>query len=162
VGARGPAPKRTDQRRRANKPEVPVDTRPGAAEVAVPKVNPQWHPLAKEWFKSLEASGQSVFYEPSDWATAKLLAETISRALKPQVVFVTKSGKVVKEAQPVKGTLLSALLKGMASLMITEGDRRRAHLELVRAQTQAGQPPAGITWIDDARDRLQRSQQQPS
>lgn len=159
MGTRGPAPKRQDQRRRANKAEVPVDTRPGAPVVTVPKINSQWHPLAKEWFRSLEASGQSVFYEPSDWATAKLLAESISRALKPQVVAVTKTGKVVKETQPLKGTLLSALLKGMASLMVTEGDRRRAHLELVRAQSGQGQEAPGVTWIDDARRRLERSQQ---
>jgi hypothetical protein len=36
----------------------------------IPGVNPKWKPEAQSWFRSLKLSGQSEFYEPSDWATA--------------------------------------------------------------------------------------------
>ena len=54
------------------------------------------HPAARRWFESLAESGQSAFYEPSDWATAYVLAETMSRELRPRVVGVTKDGDVIK------------------------------------------------------------------
>jgi hypothetical protein len=35
-----------------------------------PKADPKWKPEARSWYNSLELSGQSEFYEASDWATA--------------------------------------------------------------------------------------------
>lgn len=153
MGARGPAPKRSDQRRRQNKPEVPVTEAQGAAEVEVPEVNSQWHPAAKRWFESLADSGQSRFYEPSDWATAYLLTESISRELKPQVVGTTDDGEVIKQHVPPKGASLAAWLKGMTALLVTEGDRRRAAVELQRPEPDEGEA-ADVSHIEDARRRL--------
>lgn len=135
-GSGGPPPKRSDHRRRSNKTageqRVGEATKaPGAESVPVPPADPAWHPLAIEWYESLARSGQSKFYEPSDWTTAKLLAETISRELSPQAL--TYQGHVT-EVLPmtVKAGVLSALLKGMSDLMVTEGSRRRIALELQR------------------------------
>lgn len=125
----GPPPKRAAQRRRRNKSSEP-ESAPGAKPVGPPKANHLWHPIAKAWYNALGDSGQSRFYEPSDWATAAVIAEAISRDLKPQYVGMTETGKVVKEALPIKGASLAAYLKGMTALMVTEGDRRRLRLEL--------------------------------
>lgn len=134
MGTRGPAPKRSDQRRRRNAPERPVkkvtgEQRGGGAN-GRPPVNGKWHPVAKRWYQSLGESRQSVFYEPSDWALAYLLAESISRELVPQPVFDDTGKEVAKVARPPKGASLAAWLKGMSALLVAEGDRRRLQIEL--------------------------------
>lgn len=151
AGTRGPVPKRSDQRRRRNKPDVPIDRAEGAREVPVPEPDASWHPTAKAWFAGLAASGQSAFYEPSDWATAVLLAETMSRELSPQPV-VSKDG-LAMVSRPISGSALASLLKGMAGLMVTEGDRRRARLELMRPPAEDS--PADVSELADYRRRAQ-------
>ena len=156
MGARGPVPKRESQRRRRNKPEGgPVQKAAGASEVPVPKGDGKWHPIAKRWFKSLATSGQAQFYEPSDWALAEVLAESISRDLRPQVVGVNeKTGQVIEAEVPIKGASLSAYLKAMSSLLVTEGDRRRARLELERPAPDDGEEVADVSELGRYRDRL--------
>lgn len=150
-GAGGPPPKRAAQRRRANKPAVPVDTAPGATDVKVPKADPKWHPVAKRWFQSLAASGQSVFYQPSDWATAYVVAESMSRELYPQPIGVSEGQPVIATIPP-RGASLSAWLRATTVLMATEGDRRRLHLELTAQQTTE---EADVSELADYRRRLQ-------
>jgi hypothetical protein len=129
----GPVPKRSTQRRRRNKPAGgEIDRAEAAGSFTPPKANSKWHPTAKIWFDSLAASGQARYYEPSDWALAIFLAEAMSRELKPQYVGTSETGDVIREVLPVKGASISALLKGMTSLLISEGDRRRMRLELER------------------------------
>lgn len=158
-GSGGPPPKRSDQRRRANAPARGEPTKAaGAKKVTRPRVDPKWHPVAKRWFESLAGSGQAQFYEPSDWATAYLLAESISRELHPQPIVVGKGAdaEVQMVTLPPKGTALAAWLKGMTALMVTEGDRRRAALELQRPA--AGEADDGkVSHLDDARRRLRES-----
>src|SRR6478609_9459090 len=86
VGARGPVPKRSEERRRRNKPKSKPAKPKVAGKVKPPKPDTSWHLVAKRWFESLAKSGQSEFYEPSDWAMAAVLAESMSRDLKEQVV----------------------------------------------------------------------------
>ena len=81
MGERGPVPKRTDQRRRRNLLEGGIDSASGATSVEVPDADGDWHPIAIRWFVSLGESGQSAFYEPSDWQFACFLAELMTRAL---------------------------------------------------------------------------------
>ena len=167
MGTRGPVPKRSSQRRRTNKPEDGIEptTAPGAVEVPVTKANAKWHPIAKRWFEALAPSGQSAFYEPSDWATAELIAESMSRDLKPQVVGMSETVKTDPEsgvsytvaepvlaAIPLKGASLAAYLKAMSALLVTEGDRRRVRLELERPKGgDVDGDVAGVSWLDDAR-----------
>ena len=152
--SRGPVPKRSDQRRRRNEPEAPVDVAIGATDVVVPEADPEWHPVAAMWFESLAASGQSVFYEPSDWATAFLIAESMSRDLSPQFVGINeKSGEVEKDVIPLKGASLSAYLKAMSVLLVTEGDRRRARVELMRPDGEEDE--ADVSELAAYRRKLQ-------
>jgi hypothetical protein len=110
--------------------------------------------VAKRWYLSLEESGQARYYEPSDWAAAYLLAESMSRELKPQPI-VDAAGKVHRVAMPPKAASVAAWLKGMTSLLVTEGDRRRAALELSRPKPDGGEGGgADVTHLDDVRARL--------
>lgn len=138
MGERGPVPKRSTQRRRTNKGSKP-QIAPAAAAAVIPKPSSTWHRAALAWYRSLQDSGQSKFYEASDWAVAWLIAESISRDLKPQVVGINElTGKPVRAMIPMKGASLAAYLKAMNSLLVTEGDRRRARLELERGGADDG------------------------
>lgn len=155
-GSGGPPPKRSDQRRRRNAPPQEITKAEGAPEVERPEPDERWHPAARRWFESLGQSGQSQFYEPSDWAVAYVLAESISREFNPQqVVMMTKDGIDVTEVTlPPKSGSISAWLKGMTALLATEGDRRRASMELQRP----GPEPEGdvnVSEIEQYRRRIQ-------
>lgn len=43
--------------------------------IPIPEANPNWLPQARSWYNSLKLSGQSDFYEASDWATAIAAAQ---------------------------------------------------------------------------------------
>lgn len=141
--AKGPAPQRDDKRRRRNAPVIPTDHAP--AEVAPPDdaeqpaadgqapsrymveppdENPMWHPLALQWYRAVVAAGQAVYYVSSDWAMAVVMADLMTRDYEgPDKTLRTSTQ--------------NTLLKVAASLLLTEGDRRRARIELERAK-QAG------------------------
>lgn len=152
MGERGPAPKRSEHRRRRNEPDREI-RRAVAIPPEIPEADESWHPVAVRWFESLAGSGQSVYYQQSDWAAAFVLAESISRELKPQVVGVTDDGEPVWATKPPSGAALSAWLKGMTALLVTEGDRRRAQVEL---QSVVGVDPeeSAVADLNDFRDSL--------
>jgi hypothetical protein len=87
--------------------------------VRIPVASKDWHPIARDWFRSLARSGQSRFYEPSDWATAKLLADQMSRML---------------NLDEPNASMLNGIVQATRDLMTTEGQRRRMRLELERAE----------------------------
>ena len=154
MGARGPAPKRAAERRRRNKESSPESVE-AIGPVDQPEPVDDWHPIAKNWYVSLAESGQAQFYEPSDWTLAQILAESMSRDLNPQPVWIgsREEGEMEMIAQPIKGASLGAYLKGMTALMVSEGDRRRAQLEIERGEATED-VPAGVTAIADYKKSL--------
>ena len=140
MGTRGPVPKRSDQRRRENKPEIPYDSAPGASVVEVPDVDDDWHDIAKMWFRSLAKSGQSLWYQPSDWAEAYFLAHVMSEQLLSDTLM--------------NGQKLSALLAGASRLMTTEGDRRRLRIELERPNPVDSDEDAAVIAIAKYQQQL--------
>lgn len=155
MGIKGPVPKRSEQRRRVNKPATPITKVPGArSAVPAPRADAKWHPVAKRWYQSLGKSGQAQFYEPSDWATAFMVAESMSRDLMPQVVGTTESGEILRDTIPMKGASLSSYLRACAVLLVTEGDRRRAQLELQRSDVGDPDEDSAIADLDVFRSRL--------
>lgn len=137
----GPVPKRSEERRRRNKPEGPelakVSADDGGAAFEAPEPLNHWHPLAREWYESLSESGQHVFYQPSDWQTARYLAEAMSRNL---------------DNERFSAQLFASVMAGMTELLTTEGARRRARVELERRKAGDAEPaPAGVTAIADYR-----------
>lgn len=144
MGARGPVGKRSDERHghRTQAEQAGVTKAAGAAPCEAPPPRDTWHSTARDWYLSLAASGQSAFYEPSDWATARYIAEAMSLNL--------EQGKF-------SAILFSAVLSGASSLLATEGDRRRLKLELERAPAEPD--PAqetAVSNIADARARLEK------
>lgn len=154
MGERGPAPKRSDQRRRVNEPITgPVETGDlGEVERRPPKED--WHDIAYHWYESLTKSGQSEWYTSTDWDVAYALAESMSREFAPQRVKVGEDRYEMMEL-PIKAQSLQAWFKGFASLLCTEGDRRRAAIELQQRKTKAADEkgPSNVTSIGVARDR---------
>lgn len=131
----GPVPKRSDQRRRRNKPDTALRSVKVHGVVDVPAADEEWHPIAHGWYVSLAESGQSRFYEPSDWAQARLWAEILSRQL--------ASGRVSAQ-------MMAAWSSAATELLTTEGARRRARMEIERSALSAVDEP--VTALDDYRD----------
>ena len=128
----GPVPKRSDQRRRRNKPEGPALSK-GVAGPApdMPPPADHWHDIARDWYLALAQSGQAHYYEASDWATAYYVAEAMSRNL--------LGGKFSAQ-------LFQSIMSAMTDLLTTEGARRRARVELERhnEQTPAADPTVAL------------------
>lgn len=139
MGSRGPVPKRSDRRLgHVTKAEQEAVTRaPAAAAPTAPAPDEDWHPVAQEWFRSLAGSGQSQFYEASDWATARYVAEGMSRNL---------------DGGRFSAQLFAAVNSAMSNLLVTEGDRRRVRLELQRGES--GPERANVPSLEDYRARL--------
>lgn len=129
----GPVPKRSEERRRRNK--TGVEQAPAVGDVEVPDVDESWHPIAQRWYLSLASSGQSQFFEPSDWESAQYVAEAMSINL---------------SASRFSAQLFASVWSAMGELLSTEGARRRARLEIEREVDE----PEGVTAIDDYRRRL--------
>lgn len=140
MGAHGPIPKRSEERRRRNKDDgVELTQAPSGPPLDLPDLpepDERWHDIATDWYLSLRESGQAVFYQPSDWAMARYAAELMSRLLST-------------DKMP-NGQAVAALDSVMARLLTTEGDRRRARIELERKPASV-QAPASVTAIADYR-----------
>jgi hypothetical protein len=107
-------PKRSDQKRFRGGPKVeqlPVAN----VRVPAPPLREGLHPFAVMFYESLEGSGQAQFYEPSDWRAAQLCAEAIDAYMERRT-----------------GAALGGVLQLFSVLGVTEGDRRRMQIELVR------------------------------
>ncbi|MFJ9671080.1 hypothetical protein ACIRP5_09880 [Streptomyces sp. NPDC101221] len=95
---------------------------------AAPPPEEDWHPIARRWYDSLVNSGQSFFFEPSDWAQAAYVAEAMSRNL--------------NQGQRLSGQLFAAVISAASDLLTTEGSRRRLRIELSKAE--AAEVDSGI------------------
>lgn len=102
----------------------------------LPEPDERWHQIATDWYLSLRESGQAAFYQPSDWAVARYVAELMSRGLSSD--------------RPPNGQYVAALNSAMSSLLTTEGDRRRARIELERKEP--GPKLAAVKPLDAYRD----------
>lgn len=141
MGARGPIGKRSEERmgHRSKEEKDAVTKAPAGPPVGLPDLpepDALWHPIASDWYLSLRQSGQAAFYQPSDWAVARYAADLMSKVL-------------LSERGP-NGQLVAALNSVMSSLLTTEGDRRRARMELERKKP-APQSDADVTVLDDYR-----------
>lgn len=139
MGAPGPIPKRSDQRRRNDDPSLPITKADAGARVECPPAEERWHPLARKWYEALAESGQAQFYEPSDWAHAALVTEGMSRML---------------YADRLSAQMFTAIDSASVRLMVTEGDRRRARVELQRSVIRDEDEDAGVASMAEWREKL--------
>jgi hypothetical protein len=121
-------------------------TKPAAGStVTIPEPDDEWHPAAGVWYSSLAESGQSAFYTSSDWATAWMVAEQISREFKPKPMRIGDETVLVEA--PVTGAGMAAFLRACAVLLVTEGDRRRVAMELQKPPVASEQERAPVTTL---------------
>lgn len=125
-------PKREGERVRRTPKDEPI-SRGTMMPVRVPNADPSWHPLVKNWYKSLKTSGISKYYQNSDWATAQLIAHELS------IQFETK-----RHSAEMMATLFSA----MKSLGTTEGDRRSMRIELDQMKDGEEEKSAKVVAMD--------------
>lgn len=130
----GPIPKRSDQRRRRNKPDgAQLVKTPAGPPSPPPPGDPGWHPIVQQVFASLGESGMAQFYEATDWAFARLTCDFLSRC--------------ISEPRP-SPTLLDACSNALGRLGATEGDRRSMRIALER---QPEQEPASVSLMEEYR-----------
>lgn len=139
AGTRGPVPKRSSERRRRNKESIADQVPPVVELVVVPEPNTAWHPIARDWYESLGTSGQSRFFEPSDWQAARYVAEVMSRNLKQR---------------KFSSVLFAAVWSAMGDLLTTEAARRRVRMEIERPPTGELSQPAGVVAIASYRKSI--------
>jgi len=131
-------PKRTEERRRRNKPTIPVTKAPSPREPVWPAPGDHWHEIARDLYLSLRESGQARFYEQSDVQFAFFAGEMTNRCLGGQG---TVNGRL-------NGQVLATVIDMWGNLMTTEADRRRLRVELER---EASPVPASVVILDKYR-----------
>lgn len=146
----GPVPNHSSDlsrpRERRGKDEQPVTVgvrRP----TEQPAGDPDWHPIARMLWDALARSGQSDFYQDSDWAFAYSLCEDLSRYKEP---LVNSAGE---EYFKRSGQMLQTIYSAMERLLVAEGDRRRVRLELAEAPPEG--PSAALVVMDTYRAALE-------
>lgn len=94
--------------------------------------DPEWHDIAQRIFNAAKSSGQSDFYQDSDWAMLYSLCEDISyyKSDHKSTYINKKTGDVTEYERPRSGQMLQAILSNLASLLLTEGERRKVRMEL--------------------------------
>lgn len=128
MAGKGPIPKPEAQRRRVNKPATPISHGVARGSTKPDADRRFWHPVAAAWFDSLAESGQSDYYEPSDWQHATYVAELLTLSLIP----------------PGNAALVAQVQAGMATLLTSEGARRRLSLELDKATVATDDPRVAV------------------
>lgn len=139
-------PKRTDQRHghRTKAEQARVDTTvQGSPPVTWPAPDPEWHDIAQEWFRSLGESGQVQYFEPSDVALAKYVAEAMS-------VNLTQ--------EKFSSMLMATVWSASGDLLASEGARRRLRVELQKATAEPdAQQQAAVTSMAERRARVRKT-----
>lgn len=156
VASRGPIPKRSEVRRRTNAPEDGLEiSRAPARETSTPTPAPYWCDIALEMYESMCASGQSVFWEQSDYTTLWLVCDQLHALHNEQFMGMQGDGvghtRPFYARRPMTASELSAIMKTLGSLGATEGDRRRMRIELQRGEVGPTELPAGVVAFGRAR-----------
>lgn len=141
-----PTPKRSEEthghRTKAEKAEREGRKAPGGESVEIPPAG-DWHPQVVAFYNSLPRSGQSQFYEQSDWELAVITCEMLDRAL---------------SGDNLNARALAEVNKMLSNLMVTEGARRKLHLELQRpvggSSSLDGDDTPALAVIEDYKKRL--------
>lgn len=118
----GPPPKRSDQRVRRNKDVIDIDKVPMHGEVEAPELgleNP--HSIIEDFWASLPESGQTQYWEPSDWQFARVTLHFLNGQ--------------IKSSRP-SGQILATVNSMLTDMLVSEGARRRVRMEIERQNQQ--------------------------
>lgn len=129
----GPLPKRSDQRRRKNAPAGgEAEQLPAGEPVVWTAADPSWIPSVRRWYEAQARSGQADLLAQSDVETLWLWAQTLSEAY---------------ETGQLKPALLTAWNQACRDMLVTEGARRRARVELQHGPLDEEEPAPDVTSI---------------
>lgn len=138
MGVRGPVPNRSDDLSRdrdSNRSERAPITKGMSRAASVPEPDPEWHPIARMIWDSAIESGQADFYESSDYAFLFSICDDMSE---------------YKRSAKRSAMMFAALNQAFETLLITEGARRRARIEL----QDDVQEEAEVVDMDERRRRI--------
>ena len=136
----GPVPNHSSdlsRERDANRGDRPELKHGEKRPVTIPHKDQDWHPAAARLYDALKTSGQSDFYQNSDWAVAWSLCDDLSN---------------FKKAGRPSAQMAAVIYSTLSNLLVTEGDRRRARIELTDAMEDI--KPASVAAMDKYRKGL--------
>ena len=111
----------------------------------MPPPDDGWCDEATEWYESLAESAQAIYYEPSDWQVARIVAQELTDylSLAPEQRGASK---------------LRVITQTMDKLLVTHGSRMRAHIEVTATDRTRRRRSARTAPPDapDARGRTRR------
>lgn len=134
---RGPLPKRDADRAGHNAKSEQADKVKKNTATAMPAAPDEWCDLARDWYTSLAESGESTFYEPSDWQYALVVGQMLHSLL---------------IAPKPSSEMFKAVDAAMDKLGVTESSRRRQRIEVHRPK---GAAPVDPNATSRARDRIE-------
>lgn len=112
-------------------------TKGEACPATIPEANPEWCKVAEGLWEAAQESGQSAFYETTDWWMLYLACD--------QVTYLYEQGRRSPE-------YLKGIITMLGSLMFTEADRRKVHVELIDPSDDAEE--ATIAVMNDYKNAL--------
>lgn len=116
-----PVPKRSEERVRRNKPNIPLVKIEAEGPVAKPHLGlDKPHKLVRDLYDSLNKSGQARYFEPSDWQLARVTLHILDEQL--------KSGRMNSQ-------ILATVFSNLSDLLVSEGARRRMRIEIDRVES---------------------------
>lgn len=147
----GPVPNRSEDlaRDRSRKGGAHLHqeiTKGKAYPVAHVDPDPEWGKIARMLWDSLALSGQSAFYQQSDWAYAYHVCDELDAYKRP---VTDRNGN---EYRKLSGQMFMALNAAMEKLLLTEGDRRRVRIEL--EEPDDGEASEGEKAVEDYKAML--------
>lgn len=116
----GPVPKRSDQRRRRNKPAIDITKVDGAA-AAAPELDLEVSSIVADWYGALSLGPEARFYTPAMWQRARIVAKMLDGVL--------TSGRPSSQ-------MYAALQGDMKSLLVDAGELRRLGIEVQAADVE--------------------------
>jgi hypothetical protein len=123
-GSGGPPPKRSGERRRRNKPAIPLIQAPASdGEATFPPPAEHWDSLVVDAYISAQKSGQRRFYEPTDVTLLRYGCEAMHRSL---------HGAGTRSGTGMSPMMVREVVNIFGLLLFSEADRRRLRIELER------------------------------
>ena len=138
----GPIPNRSSdlsRERSANRPNRPDLVKGVARDLTIPKIPRDWHPTCKLLWNSALSSGQIDYWQDSDLAILYTTLEDLHQI---------KSDKMGRGS----GVVYESIMKVLLNLCLTEGERRRARIELERPEVEG--EDAAVVAIASYREAL--------
>lgn len=170
----GPAPKRSEERRRTNSPKSQKVGRGTLAALGV-DLNPEipapgenWETVTVEWYESLRVSPGIIFMYAADWQAVWALLDQYDQNLKPQFVGIAERWNseyevmekdAIVERQPMNGATINAILSQLRNLTLLGEEHRRKvgyeapALDVEPATAGSDEDDGVVRNLDEARRR---------